>query len=47
MSASDATTPSLRVRRLPWIRIFLDRFGIALALIILMVILAILSPESF
>ncbi|MEW5960044.1 MAG: ABC transporter permease, partial [Chloroflexota bacterium] len=47
MSATNATVPNVRVRRLPWLRIFLDRFGIALALAILMVILAILSPEFF
>ncbi len=47
MSASDVTVPSVRVRRLPWLSVFLDRFGIAMALVILMVILSILSPEFF
>lgn len=46
------TTPNIvpqteRLRQLPWLRVLLDRFGIALALVVLMVILSILSPEFF
>lgn len=39
--------PGSRLRRLPWLSVLLDRFGIALALVILMIILALLSPEFF
>lgn len=46
------TTPknplaSERIRRLPWLNVLLDRFGIALALLVLMIVLTILSPEYF
>lgn len=45
---SVSTTPtSSRIGRLPWFRVLLDRFGITLALILLMAILAVLSPEFF
>jgi len=47
MTTPDIPVPSVRIRRMPWLRVLLDRFGIALALIVLMTILAILSPEFF
>lgn len=47
MSAPSLAPPSGRIRRLPWLSVVLDRFGIALALIILMIILSLLSPEFF
>lgn len=47
MSAPSTASIGARVRRLPWFSSVLDRFGIALALIILMAILTILSPEFF
>jgi ribose/xylose/arabinose/galactoside ABC-type transport system permease subunit len=46
MSATANTTAEARPKRLT-VSAVLDRFGIALALVILMVILAILSPEYF
>lgn len=46
MSATATTTPEIKPRRLT-IAAVLDRFGIGLALILLMAILAILSPEYF
>ena len=47
MSVSTTTSESPQLRRLPWLSILLDRFGIALALVILMTVLSILSPEFF
>lgn len=46
MSATTTATPETRPKRLT-ISAVLDRFGIALALVILMVILALLSPQYF
>lgn len=46
MSATATTTSEIKPRRLTFSAVF-DRFGIGLALILLMVILAILSPEYF
>jgi len=46
MSATATTSPEIRPQRLT-VSAILDRFGIALALILLMAILALLSPEYF
>ena len=46
MSATATTTPETPRRRLT-LSAVLDRFGIGLALILLMVILSLLSPEYF
>lgn len=46
MSVTATTSPETRPRRLT-ISAVLDRFGIALALVLLMIVLAILSPEYF
>jgi hypothetical protein len=46
MPATATTTPETEQRRLT-LSAVLDRFGIGLALILLMVILAILSPQYF
>jgi ribose/xylose/arabinose/galactoside ABC-type transport system permease subunit len=47
MSVPGIVPISGRIRRLSWLSVLLDRFGIALALIILMAILSVLSPEFF